>query len=290
MRDRKESEIVLNEDGSVYHLHLKNEHIADWVILVGDPGRVKMISDCFEKTEYTISNREFTTHTGYYKGKRITVLSSGIGTDNIDIVVNELHIAVNYRPETNQFENRRKLNLIRLGTSGGLQEDLTLGGFILSEYAIGLDSLFNWYADNKSICETDLLTQFLRSAGWPTQLPEPYFVKCSIQLALGFSDVEHKGITATSPGFYGPQGRYAALQPAFPNINEKLSNFEYGKLKILNYEMETSALYALGRSLGHQTLTICVLIANRSKGEFLSEYKQRVKDLINYTLEKIAND
>ncbi len=283
------SELILNSDGSIYHLHLKPEHIADNILLVGDPGRVKMISKHFSKIEVEIQNREFYTHTGYYKGKRITALSTGIGTDNIDIVVNELDALVSIDFNTRQLkENKKSLNLIRLGTSGGLQEDVKVDSFLVSEKAIGFDGLLNFYAQRDEISEKDFEESFCNYVNWHYYLPKPYVVSASDELLSIFKNEHKTGVTISAPGFYGPQGRVLLLPIIDAEINNKIESFRYKHYKITNYEMESSALYGLSKLLGHNALTICVIIANRVSKTFSKDYKPRIEDLILYTLNKLT--
>ncbi len=280
-----QSEIVLTDDGRVYHLRLKDADVADNIILVGDPERVSMVSGFLDQITFKVHNREFVTHTGFYSGKRVSVISTGIGVDNIDIVVNELNIAVNYNSKTKEFERKRSLNLIRLGTSGAIHGFTDPGNIVLAEYGLGIDGLFNFYKDEYGVLNKEMLTLFLRDVGWPPSLPTPYFVKCSYLLANRINFPVQRGISVTAPGFYGPQGRYAGIAHACPDLIQKLRSFEYKKLKILNFEMETSALYAIGQSLGHKTLTLCLVIANRTTGAFLPGYKEKM----HTTIQKLLN-
>ncbi len=283
------SELILNNDGSIYHLHLRPEHIADTLFLVGDPGRVQMISKHFTKIEVEIQNREFFTHTGYYKGKRITALSTGIGTDNIDIVLNELDALVNIDFKTRApKEKHTSLNLIRLGTSGGLQEEVKVDGFLVSEKAIGFDGLLNFYAQRNEIADLRFEEAFCKHVGWNSILPRPYVVSASENLLNKLKGDHLTGVTISAPGFYGPQGRVLRLPIIDPEINNKIESFRYQQYKITNYEMESSALFGLSKLLGHQALTICVIIANRVSKTFSKDYKPRVEDLIKYTLDKLT--
>lgn len=283
------SELILNPDGSIYHLHLKPEHIADTILLVGDPGRVKMISQHFDNVEYEIQNREFFTHTGYYKGKRLTALSTGIGTDNIDIVLNELDALVNIDFNTRQPKTTlTSLNLIRLGTSGGLQEFAHVDSFLMSEKAIGFDGLLNFYAQRIQVADLAFEEAFCQHVGWNENLPRPYVVSASPELIQKFKSDVISGVTISAPGFYGPQGRVLRLPIIDPDINQKIEAFEYKGKKITNYEMESSALFGLSALLGHRALTICVIIANRVTKTFSKDYKPRVEALIEYTLNKLT--
>lgn len=284
------SELILNSDGSIYHLHLRPENISDTILLVGDPGRVEMISKHFDHIEVKITNREFCTHTGTYKGKRITALSTGIGTDNIDIVLNELDALVNIDFKTRQpKEKHTSLTLIRLGTSGALQGNIHVGSFLVSKKAIGFDGLLNFYAQRNTICDEKFENNFKDYVKWNNLLPSPYVVDSSDELFNYLVGNHVPGITISSPGFYGPQGRVLRLPIIDPEINNKIEKFEYQGQKITNYEMESSALYGLSKLLGHKALTICVIIANRVNKTFLDNYKLKVEELILYTLEKLAN-
>jgi uridine phosphorylase len=283
-----ETELILTPEGRVYHINLLGEDIADDVIVVGDQGRVAQISSYFSKIDFKTEHREFVTHTGWYNGKRITVLSTGIGTDNIDIVMNELDAAVNIDPKTRtQNSKLRSLNIIRLGTSGALQKDIPVNGLAVSTHGLGFDGLLNYYANFTSINEDAISKAFMKHSGWTPNLPFPYCVKASDKLLAKFGEGFHKGITATAPGFYGPQGRQIRLKAAKPNLNELLTDFNFDNKKIINFEMETSALYGLGKLLGHECLTVCVIIANRVKKEFTSDYKKSVDVLIENCLNKI---
>lgn len=285
-----DTELILTDKKTVYHIDLKAEHIADDVIVVGDQGRVAMISKFFSKIEHKIEHREFVTHTGLYQGKRLTVLSTGIGPDNIDIVVNELDAAVNIDLENRVLlPKRRSLNIIRLGTSGALQANVPVNSLVVSEYGIGLDGLLNFYQDYKSVDEETLSSAFIKHTKWITNLAYPYSVRANETLFNKFKAGNVTGITATAPGFYGPQGRTLRLNPAMPNLNELLTSFDFNGKKIVNFEMETSALYGLGKLLGHNCLTICVILANRATKEFTCDYKKSVEHLIESTLHRLAN-
>jgi uridine phosphorylase len=289
MKTLQESELVLNPDGSVYHLKLKPEHIADTVIVVGDQNRVETISKHFDNIEYSISNREFLTHTGTLNKKRITVLSTGIGTDNIDIVVNELDAAVNINLETRQLNpQHRSLNIIRLGTSGALQADIPVDSFVVSTHGIGCDGLLNFYEFDESILDKRMMDAFISYTGWGKNLPRPYIVKVSDKLITLLGEGLYKGVTATASGFYGPQGRVLRIPLAMPRLNEKIESFNFEGHRISNFEMETSALYGLCAILGHNALTICDIIANRVIKQFSKDYKQSVEKLIMLVLERLT--
>lgn len=284
-----DTELILTPEGRVYHINLLNEDIADNVIVVGDQGRVPQISSYFSKIDFKTDHREFVTHTGWFNNKRVTVLSTGIGTDNIDIVMNELDAAVNIDPKTRTLNtNLRKLNIVRLGTSGALQAEIPVNGLVVSTHGLGFDGLLNYYANFKSVNEDAISAAFMKHSDWLPNLPYPYCVKASDALLSKFTTGFHKGITATAPGFYGPQGRQIRLNAAKPNLNELLTDFNFEGIKITNFEMETSALYGLGKMLGHECLTICVIIANRVRKEFTSDYKKSVDVLIENCLTKIT--
>ncbi len=283
-----ESELVLNPDGSVYHLHVRDEHIADNVIVVGDPGRVQQVSSRFENIECRIQNREFITHTGSYKGKRITVLSTGIGTDNIDIVVNELDAAVNIDPQKRAPRpHRRKLNIVRIGTSGALQADIPVGTQVISEFGLGFDGLMHYYHFEPSAAEKELTDQINEHLNWNKNLSRPYLVKGSESLMKLLGQGMMKGITATASGFYGPQGRKLTLAPRDPDINHRLQSFSFNGNRIMNFEMETSALYGLGRLLNHECITCCVIIANRIRKEFSDDHHRDTAILVDTVLSRV---
>lgn len=284
-----ETELILTEDKRVYHINLKNEDIADTVIVVGDQGRVAQISSFFSKIDFKTEHREFITHTGWFNGKRVTVLSTGIGTDNIDIVMNELDAAVNINPETRELNTSlRRLNIIRFGTSGALQGNIPVNGIVVSSHGLGLDGLLNFYEGWENVCENNISDAFIKHVNWQSNLPYPYCVKGSEKLLELFKSGNHVGITATAPGFYGPQGREIRLKASSKNLNDLLTTFNYNGLQITNFEMETSAIYGLGKMLGHNCLTACVIIANRVRKEFTKDYKQSVELLIKNSLERLT--
>ena len=262
MTKLQDTELILTSENKIYHLNLTKKEIADDIILVGDPDRVAVISSKFDNIDYKIQNREFITHTGTLKGKRISVIATGIGPDNIDIVINELDALVNIDFETRTInKQKKKLNLIRLGTSGALQQNIKVDTFIAASYGLGFDGLAHFY-QNQEILEKEIATTYIKHASWPSKLADPYFIKASTSLLDKFSDIPN-GITATAPGFYGPQGRTLRLNPSIIDLHEKMESFNFQNQKITNFEMETSALYYLGQTLGHNTLTICAVIANR---------------------------
>ncbi len=285
-----DSELILNKDGSIFHLHLLPENIADTIILVGDQDRVDMISKYFDKVEFKVQNREFKTHTGYYNGKRLSVLSTGIGTDNIDIVLNELDAICNIDLKSREPKSTHKsLDLIRIGTSGALQGDIPVDTPIISEMAIGFDGLLNFYADRNKISDTEIEKHFLDHTGWNGKLATPYFVSASDKLLkkVGKDDMRH-GLTISAPGFYGPQGRQLRLPLADPRLNEKITNFDHNGKKITNYEMESSAIFGLSKLLGHSAVTVCNIIANRIRKEYSADYKISMEKLIVKILDRLT--
>lgn len=283
-----ESELVLNPDGSIYHLKLRPEHVANDIIIVGDQGRVTTVSDNFDHIEHKIQNREFCTHTGTINGKRITAMSTGIGTDNIDIVLNELDAIVNIDLETRTIkEDKVSLNIIRLGTSGALQEDVPVDSMVMSSYGLGFDGLLNFY-EGKDVMEEDMSQAFIEHTQWGQNLSRPYIVKASEELSARIGEGMISGITATAPGFYGPQGRILRLPLAYPAQNEKISSFNYEGHRITNYEMETSALYGLGKMMGHNTCTVCAIIANRIVQKYSEDYQATVSKMIKIVLERLT--
>ncbi len=284
-----ETELILNSNGSIYHLKLLPENIADNIIIVGDQGRVEIVSNFFDSIDFKIQNREFITHTGTYKGKRVTVISSGIGTDNIDILINELDALVNIDLKTRTLKKDRKsLNIVRIGTSGALQKEIPVDSYVVSTHGIGFDGLLNYYADLPSINENELSEAFIKQTNWNKNLAFPYVIKGSEFLinTIGFD--MHKGITATAPGFYGPQGRKLRLSPWVEDFNQQLTDFKHNDLRVTNFEMETSALYGLGKLLGHQTCTICAIIANRVIKQYSKDYHPTVERLVQIVLERLT--
>lgn len=292
MKAISNTDLILNPDGSIYHLRLLPEDLADLVILVGDPGRVKQVSSHFDRIEVKKSNREFVTHTGFCRGTRITVLSTGIGTDNIDIVLNELDALLNVDLEKRvPTTGRRKLKLLRIGTSGALQENLIPGQPLITRIAGGFDGLYHFYRDPGNHNMKRLVNDFMAHTGWKNSLSEPYFIKGSERLHEQFSGSGiASGITISTPGFYAPQVRSIRLTPFDPELVKKIGTFSYDGMTIANFEMESSALYALSALLGHEALSICVAIANRITGEFLEEYHGAVDDLIRTVLDKLTQD
>ena len=283
------SELPINADGSVFHLHLRPEQIADKIILVGDQDRVTMIAGYFDTIECEVQSREFHTITGTYKGKRISCVSTGIGCDNIDIVMTELDALVNIDLDKREVKDEHKtLELVRLGTCGGLQPFTTLGSFIASVKSIGFDGLLNYYADRDKVCDLDLEKTFMKDMMWSERKPYPYVAVADAELIERIAgDDMIKGITCACGGFYGPQGREVRLAAQDPDQNEKVEAFEYDGLKICNFEMESSALAGLASLLGHKAMTCCVVVANRYNMEMNTNYKSSIKDLIKLVLERI---
>ncbi len=286
----EKSELILNNDGTIFHLHLQPENIADTIILVGDQGRVKVVSDFFDKIEFKAANREFITHTGTFRGQRITALSTGIGTDNIDIVVNELDALVNIDLKKRMLKpEHHALNLIRIGTSGALQGDIPVDTPIATATSIGFDGMLNFYAAVKLMGNEDLKKAFLEHTQWRSGLPIPYFPDASQELLNKVAGDMRQGMTISAPGFYGPQGRMLRLPLRDATLNDKISKFEYNGRKITNYEMESSAIYGLSKALGHNALTVCNIIANRIRKEYSKDYKPGVKNLIEKVLVRLTD-
>ena len=286
----KNADLLICENGSIYHLALQPGQLADTVIIVGDPDRVGLISTHFDTVECRIRNREFNTHTGMLKGKKITVLSTGIGTDNIDIVMNELDALANIDLSSRQVKpDHKTLTVIRIGTSGSIQADIPVGSFALSTYGLGLDNLLHYYDNGSNTLDLQMSGAFMKHTGWNENLSKPYFVKGSEELIRKFEQGTVKGITATAPGFYGPQGRVLRLGLADPELNEKIRSFRYQDERVINFEMETSALYGLGSLLGHRVMTVCALIANRATNETWPDHKALIRKLIDLVLERLTN-
>ncbi|MBS7786829.1 nucleoside phosphorylase [Flavobacterium sp. CYK-55] len=283
------SELILNPDGSVYHLNLKPEHIAHDIIFVGDQNRVEKITQFFDNIEFSTQKREFKTQTGTYKGKRMTVMSTGIGPDNIDIVMNELDALVNIDLQTRQpKEQLTALNIIRIGTSGSLQADIPVDGFVMSKYGLGLDNMLRSYLID-TISDQAIEDAFIAHTQWDNKKGRPYVIACSEKLEkIIESDQMHKGITATAGGFYGPQGRVLRLDIQDQQLNGKMDNFQTQNQRITNLEMETAAIYGLGKLLGHNCLSLNAIIANRANGTFSQDPYKAVDQLIAYTLDKLA--
>lgn len=285
------SELIINEDGSVFHLHVRPEQLADKIILVGDPGRVSLVASHFDSKECEIESREFHTVTGQYKGKRITVISTGIGCDNIDIVMNEIDALANIDFATREEKDTlRQLNIVRVGTCGGLQPDTPTGTFICSEISIGFDGLLNFYQGRNAVCLLPMERALIHHLGWTGNLcqPVPYAVEADKELAerIAANDMV-RGVTIACGGFFGPQGRELRIPLADPHQNEKVESFEYEGHRVTNYEMESSALAGLAKLMGHKAVTVCMVIANRRAKEANTGYKNQIDDLIKLVLERI---
>ncbi len=290
MRTIPSSELIINGDGSIFHLHLKPEQLADIVILVGDPGRVAMIADYFDEKECEVANREFLTVTGTYKGKRMTVMSTGIGIGNIDICVTELDALANIDFETRQVKPEfRQLTLVRLGTSGAIQQDVEVGEVIFARTSLGFDGLLSYYAGRDSVCDLALEEAFAEHTAWDKKLPAPYFVDAHKELRELFADSTREGIAIAAPGFYAPQGRWVRLQPHDLKLNEKIESFRFGERRITNFEMEGSALAGLAALMGHRAATICTIIAQRVAKNACTDYKPFVRRMIEMALDKLAS-
>lgn len=284
-----ESELIINADGSIFHLHLRPEQLADKLILVGDPGRVNTVAAHFDTKECEVSSREFHTITGSYKGKRITCVSHGIGCDNIDIVMNELDALANIDFNTREEKDEhRTLELVRIGTCGGLQPNTTIGTFVCSEKSIGFDGLLNFYAGRNDICDLEFEKAFKEYMSWGSLLCAPYVVNCNKELLSRINQGDMvNGVTISCGGFYGPQGRELRIPLADPHQNEKVERFEYKGYRITNFEMESSALAGLSRLLGHKAMTVCMVVANRLAKEANVGYKNTIDTLITKVLDRI---
>ena len=285
----KQSELILNPDGSIYHLNLRPENIANDIIFVGDQDRVDKITNRFDSVEFTTQKREFKTSTGIYKGKRLSVISTGIGPDNIDIVLNELDALVNINLETRQPKKvLTALNIVRIGTSGSLQKDIPVDSFLMSSHGLDLNGMLHSYQIDK-ISNPEIENAFIEHTNWSAKKSNPILIENSSQLEQKLdSDKIFKGITATAGGFYGPQGRVLRLPLQDANINNKIDSFNFKGNRITNLEMETSAIYGLSKLLGHNAVSMNAIIANRANGTFSEDYKQVVEDLIEYSLNKLA--
>lgn len=286
-----ESELIINKDGSVFHLHVKPEQLADKVILVGDPGRVGLVASHFENKELEVESREFHTITGTYKGKRITVISTGIGCDNIDIVMNEIDALANIDFATRtEKETLRHLEIVRIGTCGGLQPETPEGTFICSEYSVGFDGLLNFYDGRNDVCDLQMERALIKHLGWVGNLcqPYPYVIKADEILTEQIAQTDMvRGITVACGGFFGPQGRQLRIPLADPHQNEKIESFEYEGRHITNFEMESSALAGLSKLMGHKATTCCMVIANRRAGKADTRYKNKIDNLIKLVLDRI---
>ena len=290
MRTIPASELIINDDGSIFHLHLRPEQLADTVILVGDPGRVELVAEHFENRECMVENREFRTVTGTCKGKRMTVLSTGIGIGNIDISVTELDALANVDFATRQEKaQKRRLTLVRLGTSGAIQPDIRVGEMVFSRTSVGFDGLLNYYKGRNEVCDLEIERAFMEHTGWNELLPKPYFIDADPTLFELFRDCTREGITIAAPGFYAPQGRWVRLEPQDVHLNEKIESFDYRGRRITNFEMEGSALAGLAALMGHRAATICTIIAQRVALDACTDYKPFVRRMIATALDKLAS-
>lgn len=284
------SELVLNADGSVYHCNLLPENLGDTIFLVGDPGRVPSVSGFFDRVDFKTQKREIVTHTGTKNGKQVTVISTGMGTDNIDIVLSELDAVANIDLVSKQIKpDHKRLTFIRLGTSGSLQEDIPVDSFVASSHGLGFDGLVHYYANSESLSDHPFVENFMAAVDWDKRLPRPYLAEGDAEMLkkaidLGF----YSGVTATASGFYGPQGRVLRLGVKDTALNEKLSKFRHDNLRITNFEMETSGIYGLSKLMGHRALTINCIVANRFTGQFSKDYHQSMLQLIGMVIEEFV--
>ena len=284
----KSSELVLAPSGSLYHINMTGDNLADYIFLVGDPARVNMFKELFDSIEFESLNRELHALTGTYKGHRFTALSTGMGCDNIDIVVTELDAAANIDLKSRTVKtSHRTLNMIRIGTSGSLHSEIPVGSLVASAYAIGLDGLLNYYEHNDNQLEEAMTQAFCSHMQFGERFARPYCVKASQELLNRVADKMTLGITATAPGFYAPQGRNIRIAPSIKDLNEKLSAFKWDGLKVTNLEMETSAIYGLSALMGHNALTVCLIIANRADGTFINEYHDLMKNSITKIMDSL---
>ena len=286
-----ESELIINDDGSVFHLHIRPEELADRIILVGDPGRVDMVSEYLQDIEFRRQSREFVSLTGKYAGKRLSVISTGIGTDNIDIVMNELDALANIDFKTREIKKEKKsLDILRIGTSGAIQPDIPLGSFVFAHISIGCDGLLNWYADRDAIAMPDIEEAFKKHTGWNCHLPDPYFVRAGEKMSARFADCTVKGMTVAASGFYGPQGRVLRMPLAMPDMLDTFESFRFREWRVTNFEMEGSAIAGIAAHLGHNAGTVCCIIANRYLKSSNPDYKPQVRKLIELALGKLTED
>ena len=288
-----ESELIINGDGSVFHLHMKPEHLADNVIMMGDPGRVDILADFLTDIECRNASREFVSVTGKYKGSRITALSHGIGPDNIDIVMTELDALANVDFKTREVKpEHRALNILRIGTSGALHADIPLGSFILSHISVGFDGVMNWYGNREKVTIPAVEEAFKKHMNWDPNLPSPYFVKASDKMIDLMKDITVKGVTISAPGFYGPQGRVVRMPLAMPHMLEDIESFRFTEggeqYRITNFEMESSPLAGFAAQLGHNAATVCCAIANRYLKSSNPDYKPVIRQLLDISLERMA--
>lgn len=283
------SELILNPDGSVYHLALRPEQLGDLVLVVGDPGRVQRISEHFDNVEHRVQNREFISHTGTLHKSRITALATGIGTDNIDIVLGELDALVNIDLEHRTPRKEHKsLTIVRMGTCGALQEDVPVDELVVSQYGLGLDNVMHYYAHEQTDAELRILQAFLLQTEWPDNLPLPYLATANPQLVATLGRDNHVGMTATAGGFYGPQGRQLRAVPSVDGLNERFTAFRHEDLRLLNFEMETSALFGLSELLGHKACTVCTVVANRLRKEYSKDHDAAIGRMIAQVLERLV--
>ena len=288
-----ESELIINPDGTVFHLHLHPEELADTVILVGDPGRVRMVASYFDKDsiEFERESRELHTITGRYHGKRVTVLSTGMGTDNIDIVMTELDALANIDFETRlPRKEHRTLTILRIGTSGAIRPEIPLGSYVFSRMSVGFDGVLNWYADGEKVRENDIEQAFVKYMDWPERFAIPYFVKSSDKIAERFKGFTISGVTMSAPGFYGPQGRSVRMKLTVPDLVYRMEGFSFGEWKITNIEMESSALAGMAAVLGHEAGTVCLIIANRYAKESNPDYKALMAEMVQKSLDALTRD
>lgn len=288
MRVIPESELIINDDGSVFHLHIKPEELSDKIIMMGDPERVALTASYFDSIECEVQSREFRTITGTYKGKRITAISHGIGPDNIDIVLTELDALANVDFKTRAVKSEfKQLTLVRVGTSGGLQPNCPIGSYVVAAKSIGFDGVLNYYAVRNEVCELDFEDAFKKHVNWSPLHCSPYVVKADNELVERIGHDMVKGVTISAIGFYGPQGRYVRMPLANPDLNSKIESFQFINDRITNYEMESAPLAGLSLLMGHKAMTVCTIIANRLAGESNANYKGSIEDLIQTVLDRI---
>jgi uridine phosphorylase len=288
MRIIPSSELIINDDGSIFHLHVKPEQLSDKIIMMGDPGRVALTASFFDKIECEVESREFRTITGTYKGKRITALSHGIGPDNIDIVLTELDALANVDFKTREVKKDfKQLTMVRVGTSGGMQPHCPVGSYVVAAKSVGFDGVLNYYEGRDSVALLDIEEAFKKHTGWNPNHCSPYFVKADEELVERVGHDMIQGMTISAIGFYGPQGRYVRMPLANPDLNSKIESFRFGDDVITNYEMESAPLAGLGRLMGHKAMTVCTIIANRLAGDSNTNYKGSIEDLIKKVLDRI---
>lgn len=289
MKTIQPSELIINSDGSIFHLHLKPEEIADTVIMVGDPKRVDLISSFFDKKEFTRKSREFVSVTGEYKGKRLTIISTGIGSDNIDIVMIELDALVNIDFNTRQVKKqKRSLTILRIGTSGAIQPEIGIGTALFSKYSIGIDGLLNWYKGRDSVCDIEFEKALVEHMDFDPKWATPYVVQADEKLTELFRDTTVMGATLCSPGFYAPQGRELRIPISMPDLTERFISFEHNGIKLTNYEMEGAAIMGMAKLMGHRAATICLIINNRFLKSMETDYNRFVEKLIVMSLDKLS--